>query len=1170
MDPLIDFLSARTLIPCLGPELRAAAGLMGLGDVLAECARDPRLAGDLSLMHGPEPSRAFSRVTEVLTPVGLHQRVHRLLAGQPARIPKVAQALVRLSPALEFILTTNVDRTLEQAFGGYWPALAPMDVQSVHRRAVIKACGDGDGDGPALTYESLFGHPGEHRRKALDALLANKTLLFLGYSPDDEALRFLVERSTPVRGVALVQRDAGPATRGFFPAGVELLWLPQPWDDSAAEYLGGLADAYAKRTQVALPRSSEEVPLTGVKTRPFPGLEPYTAENHKFFLGREHDLDQLIERLRGLDGAGWCQIEGVSGVGKSSFVRAGLRPRFEAGDPFGREHRWLVAEVRPTYDPVGALVTALRGCLDRLAEWTAAGLVQEIMHDAQALCARVDDHLTPDQALLLVIDPLDEALTLCRSEQAEVFARALDYLLARTSRRVLLITTLRSDLAEMMSRLPALHERMRRTDPDFQRFRWALPSLSRAQLSAALVEAARRGGVEFQDGLVARLLTDAGLAEGATESIRVLPNLAAVLDRLWDRLGSGHVLRHDQYRGVDNALTEAADDVVRPLIQSHGEAAVRTVFLALVVVNEASSPVRRQLARGDLVERLEQYPGVQAEVLLGALTGRDPTRVRSGLRLVSTGADHVEIVHDALLRGWVRLSRWIDAYHEELLQTETLCQAARRWEFFGRPDDVTAHSAEANYLLDAVAVDALSRSYQTALRDSHAAIARREEQLSRQLNDLRDTLVPRFRHEPPPHDPLVAEVHAGLTFAIELQRPPTLERSVSMLKIRSQLERGAEALERLGAQSARGEYVEALRLAGRHLRQAPHDRAIVHENAVALLRLGDVELQLGIVGDACHHLQRARRAFDHLLPQCAERSREEAQLVTQVVEVAVLLADAEVDRGELVGAREALEAARSLVQTRAWAVSPRTFARVLTRLASVAIRRGEPGEARALLIEAQERAPDTGFVLDAQATLELQPGGSLASALDHLGRCVVLASEAIAREVGHHVQIIRPKLVDLVGIPLARELALRLHRYAEIQIRIDGPTSGRKHLDEAFVLFAEILRLAPSTRARRDLSRCLDQLGSVAHATGDHPRALEYFMVALGLDLDCVAADGNNLRSRHALAVARVRCGDAMLRLGRIDEARNHFQRGLEQCNLCSGYPPSMALLDELCRRLET
>src|SRR5690349_2390620 len=85
---------------------------------------------------------------------------------------------------------------------------------------------------------------------------------------------------------------------------------------------------------------------------PFIGLRPFRDEDRDFFFGREKELDVVEPRVTQNR---FVAIIGGSGCGKSSLIRAGLRPRLEKL----RDHRWDWIEMHPADAPVRELALAL-------------------------------------------------------------------------------------------------------------------------------------------------------------------------------------------------------------------------------------------------------------------------------------------------------------------------------------------------------------------------------------------------------------------------------------------------------------------------------------------------------------------------------------------------------------------------------------------------------------------------------------------------------------------------------------------------------------------------------------------------------------------------------------------------------------------------------------------
>src|SRR5262249_38834183 len=116
-----------------------------------------------------------------------------------------------------------------------------------------------------------------------------------------------------------------------------------------------------------------DVPVEVPEDGPYPGLESFGEDRARFFFGRRDEVRDLCHRL-GFTDAGyrrWLHVQGASGSGKSSLVRAGFVPavrrgllgRLRAGGVRDVPESWRVAVFRPGADPARNLVEAVAAAL---------------------------------------------------------------------------------------------------------------------------------------------------------------------------------------------------------------------------------------------------------------------------------------------------------------------------------------------------------------------------------------------------------------------------------------------------------------------------------------------------------------------------------------------------------------------------------------------------------------------------------------------------------------------------------------------------------------------------------------------------------------------------------------------------------------------------------------
>jgi hypothetical protein len=211
----------------------------------------------------------------------------------------------------------------------------------------------------------------------------------LGY-----ALRRHFEEDLPI--LPLLTGGAGPEQLPPFLSIFQAESLPTDPDESFFARLAGRLREAALTTEKASRSKPSEV-------CPYPGLEAYDENTAGFFFGRQTEtLDCLRLLGRTRDGVyrRWLHIDGPSGVGKSSLVRAGIIPAVRRGwieeESAGQVREWLVAVMRPGTEPLKNLSVELARTLsaapgrEHLAD-TARDLRRTDGSDPAALAALLQE-----------------------------------------------------------------------------------------------------------------------------------------------------------------------------------------------------------------------------------------------------------------------------------------------------------------------------------------------------------------------------------------------------------------------------------------------------------------------------------------------------------------------------------------------------------------------------------------------------------------------------------------------------------------------------------------------------------------------------------------------------------------------------------------------------------
>ncbi|WP_129630530.1 CHAT domain-containing protein [Candidatus Oscillochloris fontis] len=358
---------------------------------------------------------------------------------------------------------------------------------------------------------------------------------------------------------------------------------------------------------------------------PFPGLRSFRADGRDFFFGREPLVQRLIQRLAQQP---FLAVLGASGSGKSSLVFAGVLPALQASSP-----TLQVITFTPGERPQLALESALAS--------TATG------------------------ERIVVVDQFEEAFTICQDlqERSTFFQTLLD-LHPQTP----VIITMRADFLGEVAPYAALRDRV-------QSAQELVAPMTPEELRRAMELQAAAVGLRFEADLSGQILDDVRGEPGA------MPLLQHALQELWQRR-RGRWLRAIEYRnvgGIHQAIAHTADQIYtacRPADQER----LRDIFVRLTRLD-------RDALAGE--ERRDTRQRVTLHDLTPA--GADPAPLRELLRQLAdarlivtgvdaSGAETVEVAHEALIRSWPRLRGWLEQDRAGLLLRDSIRQAALEWQ----------------------------------------------------------------------------------------------------------------------------------------------------------------------------------------------------------------------------------------------------------------------------------------------------------------------------------------------------------------------------------------------------------------------------------------------------------------------------------------------------------
>ena len=537
--------------------------------------------------------------------------------------------------------------------------------------AELKAWLDEQGFAPAfLDFDKHSGiPPGADWERTLYEQIQRCQALLILQTPNWSASRWCFAEFTQARAVGkpifqLVQTDEAAAEK---PIAADLQRLDLRHDRPA-----GLEQLRRELERIAFQDQGGFTwpPPSDPSRSPFPGLMVFQAEDAPVFFGRDNDWRTVIERLntrRVQGGAQLLVIQGSSGSGKSSLLRAGVLPRLRRAG-----HQWLVLPMlRPQARPLEGLAQTLALALQRPEAWRV--LHQQLLTTAgaPALVSLVaswaaDLRLaagTPEAQVLLPIDQAEELFTVAEAAERDRFVAVLAAAL-QPPLPLQAVMTIRSDAMGSLQSLPELVNILN-TFP--------LGPLSLERYREIIEGPARVAGLKVEPAFVERAIHDTGTEDA-------LPLLAFALQQIHNRYGADGVLSLSDYQALgdppaglsplENAVKQAADGVLR--IQRPGEASLKALREAFVPAMVRVSEQGGYASRAAVWDSLPQA----ARQLLEALVAARLLVRRQGEGQPST----VEVAHEALLRVWPLLRGWLDDSRDFLLGSQQLEQDLAQWQ----------------------------------------------------------------------------------------------------------------------------------------------------------------------------------------------------------------------------------------------------------------------------------------------------------------------------------------------------------------------------------------------------------------------------------------------------------------------------------------------------------
>lgn len=407
-------------------------------------------------------------------------------------------------------------------------------------------------------------------------------------------------------------------------------------------------------------QTKTEEPVAGEP--PYMGLRYFSTSDAALFFGRVALTRELLARVQK---ESFLAIVGASGSGKSSVARAGLIPAW-----IKENAKATVHVITPTAHPLESLAASLTHNSESVT--ATSTLMDDLAKDARNLRLFVKKAFG-EMKVLLLVDQFEETFTLCKdADERKAFIDNL-LALAEDGSAARVVITLRADFYHHC----AEYENLRLALGKHQAY---IGAMTMDELRQAIVQPAENNGWDFEPALVDLILQDVGAEPGA------LPLLSHALLETWKRrqVRTLTLQGYHEAGGVKKAIAQTAESVYDRLSPEE-QTIARGIFLRLTELGEGVQDTRRRVQLSEL--------GTQDAVgkVLKTLTDA---------RLVTTEKDNAEVAHEALIREWGTLRRWLDEDRESLRLHRHLTESAKEWERRGNEASVLYRGARLKQLQD--------------------------------------------------------------------------------------------------------------------------------------------------------------------------------------------------------------------------------------------------------------------------------------------------------------------------------------------------------------------------------------------------------------------------------------------------------------------------------------
>ncbi|MEW6496292.1 MAG: caspase family protein, partial [Cyanobacteriota bacterium] len=428
---------------------------------------------------------------------------------------------------------------------------------------------------------------------------------------------------------------------------------------------------------------------------PYKALEYFTQEDAVFFYGRTALTDELIDKVRKEN---FIAVLGASGSGKSSVLRAGLLYQLKRGQKLSGSDRWTYYDpFTPGEHPLASLKNAIGKEAQELSQFIQTSpsdldppqppfsrgentiKVTLFKGDLGGYPGLTTSPTLETERVVLVIDQFEECFTMCQnSQEREEFFKYLLETLEQAKHKLCLVLGMRADFLGKCAEYAELAQKI-------DQHLVMVKPMSRQEIEEAITKPAELVDLQVEKALVTKMTED------VVESPGSLPLLQYTLTELWKDAQTGAnrnrltLESYNQLGGIEKTLPKRANQVYASLKEEEKPIAKR-IFLELTQLGETSD-TRRRVRKEDLVNQTHSLElldrTIEQLVKAKLIVTTNESKSQNGKPGVI-----LDIVHEALIRHWQELRRWVEENQVALEKERRIEARAKEWDSQGKNSDL--------------------------------------------------------------------------------------------------------------------------------------------------------------------------------------------------------------------------------------------------------------------------------------------------------------------------------------------------------------------------------------------------------------------------------------------------------------------------------------------------